>query len=76
MAICHHWGMTSERKRSIFHARRDVAYVLNAWRQAYFERLDMLPVSCRRRVPRYEMWLGLALFLPSYLYVLSKLLWG
>jgi len=42
----------------------------------YLVRLDILPPPYRRKRGRYENWLGFALFLPSYLFVLWKLLTG
>jgi len=41
----------------------------------YLIRLDMLPPFCIRQKQRFhDVWLGLALFLPSYLFVIWKLL--
>ncbi len=42
----------------------------------YLISLDMLPPPCRRKPAWHDMWLGLALFLPSYLFVVWKLLAG
>jgi hypothetical protein len=42
----------------------------------YLVRLDVLPGPYRRKVGRYENWLGFGLFLPSYLFVLWKLVHG
>jgi hypothetical protein len=38
--------------------------------------LDVLPLTCRRKDCRWDNCLGLALFLPSYLFMVWKLLTG
>ena len=68
--------MIPDEEMQALQAHRNVAYVLDAWHRVYLVRLDMPPIPCRRKVSRYEQWLGLALFLPSYLFVLWKLLMG
>jgi hypothetical protein len=65
-------------------ARVNLADVPDAWdrdiRQrlayVYLVRLDILPAPYWRKRWRCENWLGFALFLPSYLFVLWKLLSG
>jgi hypothetical protein len=39
----------------------------------YLIRLDMLPPPCRRKPAWHDIWLGLVLFLPSYLFLVWKL---
>jgi hypothetical protein len=38
--------------------------------------LEILPPPCRRKRSRYDTWIGLAFFMPSYLFVICKLLTG
>ena len=42
----------------------------------YLIRLDMLPPPCRRKPVWHDMRLGLALFLPCYMFVIWKVLAG
>ncbi len=68
--------MAQDRDWKISQAPEDLARLHDACYRVYLVRLDMLPVPYRRRVGRYENWLGLALFLPPYLFVLWKLFPG
>jgi hypothetical protein len=68
--------MTQDRYWRVTQTQEDLASLRHECCRDYLARLDMPPVSCRRRVDRYENWLGLALFLPPYLFVLWKVFTG
>jgi len=76
--------MAPDNERKVSRTRVNLADVPDTWdrevRQRlaylYLVRLDMLPVPFRRKRGHYENWLGFALFLPSYLFVMWKLLTG
>ena len=76
--------MSPDQKIIASRARENLADVPDAWdrdiRQllayVYLMGLDMLPAPYRRKRGRYENWLGFALFLPLYLFVLWKVFIG
>ncbi len=68
--------MTSDQQGEAYRIQRDLVRVIDTCNREYLIRLDMPLPPRRRRDKRRDVWLGLALFLPLYVYAMWRVLTG